>query len=202
MTTTATVSNLSASHAEPTGRSGEQGLVLRARSDPDAYARLYLHHYPAIVGYLYRRTGDHAAAEDLAAETFLAAWRSIHKYQHRGLPFRAWLFRIATNKANARDRARRSRQRLHRAFALVQGREHEPLLDQTLDQREDLELLRAAMDRLSPTHKAVLALVHFECLHLSEVASILGVPKGTIKSRLSRARASLKRELGRLGVRL
>lgn len=175
-------------------RTGEVALIERARTDPDAFEMLYRRHYPAVVGYLYRRTGDEASAEDLAAETFLAAYKAIGRFEQRGIPLRAWLLRIATNQANARDRRRKARERMMRGLRLLH--KHEP----SERPRDEMELLHAAMDRLAPAHRTVLALVHFEGLPLETAARVLGVPEGTVKSRVTRARAALRSQLERMGV--
>lgn len=179
-------------HAGEAG-SGEAVLIERAKSDPDAFELLYRRHYPAVVGYLYRRTGDEAAAEDLAAETFLDAYKAIGRFEQRGIPLRAWLLRIATNQANMRDRKRKARDRMLRGLRLMHKREscERP--------NDEMELLHAALDQIAPAHRAVLALVHFEGLPLETTARVLGVPEGTVKSRLTRARAALRDRLERMG---
>ena len=78
----------------------EREAVARAQRDPRAFAALYRAHYDAIGGYLYRRTGDAHATEDLLSEVFLKALQSLSRYRSRGVPFRFWLLRIATNAAN------------------------------------------------------------------------------------------------------
>ncbi len=69
----------------------EAELIERARHDRDAFARLYRNHYAGVLGYLYRRTGDSHAAEDLVSEVFISAMQGLPRYQHRGTPFRYWL---------------------------------------------------------------------------------------------------------------
>ena len=103
----------------------ERDLIEQARHDRDAFAQLYRRHYAPIAAYVYRRVGDSHASEDLVAEVFIAAMRSIRRYRHRGLPFRSWLYRIATNTVNRWSRKRR------RAgwFAAIRGADHrEPTL--------------------------------------------------------------------------
>lgn len=156
----------------------------------EAFAALYRLHFPAVAGYLYRRTGDPTLAEDLAADTFLAAWKAVPRYQTTQIPFQAWLFRIATNKANALARRERIRRRI---FALLAPRASQT----TLDAKPDL--LIQALARISPAHQAVIGLVYLEELSIAQTARVLDIPEGTVKSRLLRARNSLKRELARTG---
>lgn len=174
------------------GAAAERRLIDHARSDPDAYAVLYRHHFAAIAGYLYRRLGDQHLAEDLAAETFIAAWRALGRYRHTGVPFRSWLLRIATNQANAWARARK-----RESQPPVPERSTNP--DTPSEHAEELRLLHRALRRLSPQHQSVIALVYLESMSLSHAAEVLGVAEGTVKSRLARARTDLRTHIERLG---
>lgn len=173
------------------GLGAEERLLEAARTDPRAFGRLYRRHYAAIAGYLLRRTGDGHLAEDLAAETFIAAWRAMGRYRRTGVPFRAWLMRIATNQANAAARRERSRRRAERSAPPPAGAGAGP---------DERELVHAAARALRPDHQAVIALVHLESMSLNRAALVLGVPEGTVKSRLARARDALRVELQRLGA--
>ena len=75
----------------------ELSLIDRAKTDPEAFGQLYEIYVDRIYSYIYYRTGSHADAEDLTARTFFRALDSIGRYVHRGLPFSAWLYRIAHN---------------------------------------------------------------------------------------------------------
>lgn len=189
------------SPAEP--RDGAQGeaqsgrpcpdaaIAARAAGDPELFGTLYRRHFGAVAGYLYRRTGDAALAEDLAADTFLDAWRALPSYRDTGVPFRAWLLRIATNRANRvarRDRVRR------RVFALLAR----PAPTAPAGDDGTAELYEA-MARLRPEHQAVLSLVHLEGMGVEQTGQVLGVATGTVKSRLHRARHALRHELTRTG---
>lgn len=176
-----------ASAADWTDVDGEQSLIERARHDRRAFAVLYRRHYAAVAGYLYRRTGDVHVTEDLVADVFVSALRAMPRYRQRGRPFRNWLYAIATNAANRWARRRR------RWF-------HEPLNDQTAtaaeeDRHHAAGEAQQALLALSPKHQAVLTLHHVEGLRVEEVAAILGCRVGTVKSRLSRARAQLRARL-------
>lgn len=166
-------------------------LALLARDDPSAFSPIYRRHYPAIVGYLHRRLGDAHAAEDLAADTFIAALKGIHRYRPTGAPFRAWLLRIATNLANNHVRVAARRRRRLRS---IEGRQQV-----RADAMADLELARHALHGLSPDHQAVLSLHHVEGLSVEETAGVLGCRPGTVKSRLSRARDAYRRALKERG---
>ncbi len=172
----------------PTSGRGERALIDQARHDPEAFGALYRAHYRAVAGMLYRRTGDEHAAEDLAAQTFINAYRSMGRYRHTGAPFRAWLMRIAIHEAHRW--ARRSRRRREvETGATPNGR--------TPRDESAGEEVRAAIRALSQGRQDVLTLVYFESMTVAGAAQVLGVPEGTVKSRLARAREALKAELGR-----
>lgn len=167
----------------------EAGLIADARRDPDAFARLYERHHNAIYRYLCRRTGDAHEAEDLAGEVFLAAMQNIGGYRDTGAGFRAWLYGVATNKANrwARDWRRRRRRPMPAEL---------PGVADTV--RDDASLAQAALLALTPRLQAVITLHYLEGLRVEEVAAAIGRPVGTVKSRLKRGRDAMRRELERL----
>jgi RNA polymerase sigma factor (sigma-70 family) len=161
----------------------EAALVSRAKRDPQAFAALYRQHYVAIAGYVLRRVGDQHLAEDLTADVFLAAVRSLSGYRHRGVPFRAWLYRIATHTVNRWARRNRFYQTLPQSLTYEESN------------ADDSKAARLAMLSLSPKHQAILALHYLEGLSVEEVASVIGCRIGTVKSRLSRARVALRTQL-------
>ena len=113
---------------DPAVLDGERELVERAKRDSQAFALLYRRYYPAIAGYIYRRVGDRHTAEDLVAEVFLAALRHLPRYRYRGVPVRAWFYRIATNEVNRWAR-KRGRSPLHGApFGQVRDRDRQARL--------------------------------------------------------------------------
>lgn len=173
----------------------ERELIERAKRDRGAFAALYRRHHPRIAGYIYRRVGDAHLAEDLAADVFLAALQTLPKYLYSGAPLSAWLYRIATNRVNRWARRERSRamQRLDETTVTPQpagnGEPHGAVLTR--------DYVRTALLTLAPRHQAVLALHYLEGLPIEDVAAALGCRLGTVKSRLSRARALLRRRLER-----
>jgi RNA polymerase sigma-70 factor (ECF subfamily) len=169
----------------------DSALAARAVGDPEQFGVLYRRHFGVVAGYLYRRTGDAALAEDLAADTFLAAWEALPRYRDSGAPFRAWLLRIATNRANLAARRERLRRRMVGYLVRASAPERDA----------DTGELYEAMGRLRADHQTVIALVHLEGLSVEQTAQVLGVAVGTVKSRLHRARESLRSELARTGGR-
>lgn len=183
------------------GRAGgdEAGLVARAqRGDEAAFAHLYRAHYAAVVGCLYRRTGDTHAAEDLAGDTFLAAFKALPNYRVTQVPLKMWLLRIATNVAN-RWAGQRSKLGLVRVVSADGAAESSvaPPADAQAEHRAAMEEAQAALLALAPEHQAVVSLHYLESMSVEDVAATLGCRVGTVKSRLSRAREAMRRELER-----
>lgn len=155
-------------------------LIERAKRDPDAFGDLYRLHYVDIAGYILRRVGDPHLAEDLAADTFIDAWRAIPRYRNQGIDFQHWLLRIATNRVNRWARRKRREHPVARVPELT--------CDDIEHSREVTELLLT----LRADHQTVLCLHHVEGLGVECIARILDVSPGTVKSRLHRARTAMR----------
>lgn len=184
---------ISASTLNWTCRDAEQELVARARHDSGAFAEIYRRHAHAIGGYVYRRVGDVHTTDDLVAEVFLAAMRALPRYRIRGVPLRAWLYRIATNTVN-----RWAGRNKWRRFVRLEGDAVDARVDAAAGRGEsnaDAEAARQALWSLSMKHQSVLALHYLEGLPVEEVAVVLGCRVGTVKSRLARAREALRMRL-------
>jgi RNA polymerase sigma-70 factor (ECF subfamily) len=173
---------------------GEARLIERARRDREAFAELYRAHYAAIGAYLFRRCGDAHAAEDLLSEVFLAALRALPRFEVRAVPFRAWLYRIATHAANRfmRREARRP-EAIEEPAALVDERSERLTVGDAAGQRA---WVQRCLRRIAPNHQAVLVLHHVEGLSIEEIAIALRCRPGTVKSRLARGRVALERVMG------
>jgi RNA polymerase sigma factor (sigma-70 family) len=169
--------------------------VLWARSregDADAFAHLFERHAKAIYNYCFRRIGDWGAAEDLLSVVFLEAWRRRRKElpPDKVLP---WLYGIATNVVRNRRRAER---RYRAALARMPAPRFEPDFGDEIDARlDDERLIRRALEllgELPAPQQDVLVLCDWSELSYEDTALALGVPVGTVRSRLSRARAALR----------
>ncbi|GAA2229989.1 hypothetical protein GCM10010232_15340 [Streptomyces amakusaensis] len=163
------------------------------RGDPVALGELYDEHAQVLYRYALRVTGDWAEAEDIVSATFLEAWRGREKLHPDGGTPRPWLLGIATNiiRRNAR-----SRRRHEIALARVPERGSVPdFADDLVTHLADAEQLRAAhtaLARLRRRDREVFTLVVWAGLDYAAAADALGVPIGTVRSRLSRARARLR----------
>lgn len=179
----------------------ETELVERARSDQAAFGELYQRYARAIYNYVYYRTGNHHEAEDLTARTFQQALGHIESYVDRGLPFSAWLYRIAHNLvANwHRDQARRmvvSIDELGTAGAHVEPL-HDTMqpLEMLAEDHEQRDRLLAAIRRLPADRQQLLILKFVERLSNAEVAAIMGRTEGAVKSLYHRTLVALRDEL-------
>ncbi|MFN0059808.1 MAG: RNA polymerase sigma factor [Planctomycetota bacterium] len=177
----------------PSECASDDDLVARAAHDRSAFAELYQRHYRAIGSYLFRRTGDHHATEELLSDVFFAALRGLRRYRARGLSLRAWLYRIATNEANRWARRRRRRRRLYSLEDVVV--EVPDRGDASPTATGGFARLHSALWSLPVRHQAVVALFYLEELSVEEIAQVLATRVGTVKSRLARARETLREKL-------
>ncbi|MFD7532696.1 RNA polymerase sigma factor [Streptomyces sp. NPDC059849] len=165
--------------------------------DRNALGELYDEHAQVLYRYALRVTGDWAEAEDVVSATFLEAWRSREKLRPEGDSLRPWLLGIATNimRRNARTRRRRDI-----ALARAPQRDSVPdFADDLVTHLADSEQLRAAhtaLARLRRRDREIFTLVVWEGLDYVAAAEALGVPVGTVRSRLSRARTRLRELAG------
>jgi RNA polymerase sigma factor (sigma-70 family) len=160
--------------------------------EPDAFGVLFERHARAVYNYLFRRTADWALAEDLTSVVFLEAWRrrtNVRLERELALP---WLLGVATNVL----RNKRRTQRRNRAALKRLPREHaHDFADEAngrLDDERQMQTVLRAIAELPRREQDVLALCAWAELSYEEAAVALGVPVGTVRSRLSRARARIR----------
>ena len=144
-------------------------------------------HIPPLRRYARALTGDHAAAEDLVQDTLERAWKRFRLWR-RGTNLRAWLFAIMHNVFLNQVKASQSRQNQATDSAEV----NLPVTPPPQDERLDLRDLNRALRKLSAEKREVILLIGLEQLSYDEAAKVLGVPVGTVMSRLSRGREDLR----------
>ena len=170
-------------------------LWRQAASGSDAaFGALFERHASAVYNYCFRRVANWAAAEDLMAATFLEAWRRRDEVQLTRESIRPWLLGVATNLIRNDWRSRRRRDAALRRVALTTLTSIDGPADEIAAKLEDERRMKELLHQLSliPTdQQEVIALVLWSELSYEEAATTLGVPIGTIKSRLSRARRRL-----------
>jgi RNA polymerase sigma-70 factor, ECF subfamily len=182
---------------EPTGPGAigvhEDVLVERAcRGDADAFGRLYQLHLDRIYRYVYYRVGLTSEAEDLTEHVFLKAWEAIGRYESRGLPFAAWLYRMAHNAVIDHYRARRPTTRIDETLDLEDERQNPVASAEALFDREELKVV---IKRLNPDQQTVILLRFTEGLSHAEVGRILGKSEGAVRVIQHRALAVMARVL-------
>ncbi len=166
----------------------------RSVTDPAAFDVVFERHYRALHGYLSRRLGS-AAADDVVSETFLVAFRRRRGYDTRYPDSRPWLFGIAINLARSHLRAERRRLTLHSATEPAGLDPQLSAVDRQLSTNERQRLL-GAIAALSRGERDALTLYALAGLTYDEIARALNISRGTVASRLSRARQTLRAELG------
>ena len=174
--------------------------IARSLHDPEQFALVFRRHATQIQRYVVRRIGADAA-DDVVAETFLAAFSQRASYRLDRPDARPWLYGIATNLIGHH---RRAEVRLYRALAKT-GVDPvtEPftdLVDARVSAGSSARRVAAALMRLPAAHRNVLLLVAWGDLTYDEAAVALGVPVGTVRSRLSRARTKVRQALGDMDV--
>ncbi len=174
----------------------EDATLARASTgDKDAFGELYERYAERIFSYIYYRTGNVHDAEDLTARVFQRAMNHIRKYTDRGVPFSAWLYRIAHNLvANwHRDRSRRQEIPIHE-LPVVAAKEEHP--ERSLVRTEEQESLLRLIRRLPPERQTLLILKFVEDLSNAEIGQIMGRSEGAVKSLYHRTLLALRDELG------
>jgi RNA polymerase sigma-70 factor (ECF subfamily) len=175
---------------------GEAELVARARSgDGDAFAALVDAFAEVAFRTAYLVLGDAAEAEDAAQEAFVKAYRSLGRFRE-GSPMRPWLLRIVANTARNRRRSIARRAGLQLRAQAEAPALAEPSPESQLVRDERRQQLLDAINGLPPDDRLVIGARYFLELSESEIAAVAGVPAGTVKSRLSRARTRLAASLG------
>jgi len=164
---------------------GDEDLVLLAADgDAGAFAALYDRHSRAAYSLAYRMTGERHAAEDLAQEAFLRAWRSAGGYRPGRGSVRAWVLSIVRNRGIDQLRSSASRGRTRRkAEAEATGNHPSEAFDRAW-RNHRREWTLAALRNLPREQREVLALLHFRGLTQAEVSERLGLPLGTVKGRV------------------
>ncbi|MCA1624494.1 MAG: RNA polymerase sigma factor [Acidobacteria bacterium] len=179
--------------AEVKNTKQESFWVLLAQSgDKEAFNKLLKAIEKPLYRYVYRLAGEHALAEDILQEVFILIYRKLGWLQEPKL-FRAWTYRIASREA-----FKRLKNEKHWSEQIRDNEVLETIPSQStdsIDKRELLERLSTLIFKLSPASRAVLILHYQNDLPLTEIAEILGIAVGTVKSRLAYGLEKLRQEI-------
>ncbi len=174
-------------------------LLLRAKSDPEAFAALYERYVDRMYAYFYYRTGSHEDAEELTSRFFHRLIERLHLFEDRGVPVSAWLYRIAHNMlANwLRDHSRHPVVSLD-AVSLPRPEWQHP--EEVVVAQEEREMILQLVRQLPPERQQLLYLKFVEGLPNAEIGKVMGRTEGAIKSLYHRTLVSLRRQLQKRGL--
>lgn len=167
-------------------------LAAVARGDLTAFEEIYRRHSGAVTGFLFRMTGNPRIVEELLNDVMLVVWRKAGTFAGRSR-VSTWILGVAYRKAlrAVRDLARRpSFVEVEPDMAVERDGPELQLAD-----RERRDRVRAALAELSPEHRAVVELTFYGDLHYREIATIVGCPENTVKTRMFHARKRLREVL-------
>ncbi|MHC4672625.1 MAG: RNA polymerase sigma factor [Planctomycetota bacterium] len=171
-------------------------LIAKARIDPAAFAELYQQHYESIFRYCVHRLFDKTAAEDVTSTVFLKVLENLDRFEGNDRNFRNWLYKIATNTANAYLRKSARKNRLFPRIA-DDNYKDKAAIDHLNNQREEeLADLKKAILSLKPKYQTIVSLRYFDNMELNDIAEILDSSPATVRSQLSRALTRLRKKMG------
>jgi RNA polymerase sigma-70 factor (ECF subfamily) len=175
-------------------------LVREAQRDPEAAGRLYDKYYRRVLAYIYHCTLDDAVTEDLTSNVFLAALAHLGRYKWRKVPFRAWLYRIATNEIRMHYRKQRYARSVDLQTRRGVAEGSAPCADESPAATEEYDLLHKALLELPLKHRTAIILRYFEGRTIAEICDVTSSREGTVKSQLHRGLTQLQEILQRCGV--
>jgi RNA polymerase sigma-70 factor (ECF subfamily) len=176
------------------GIESDESLALKLRAgDSAAGDELVTRYHPALIRYLHRLAGSDHMAEELHQQTWLSVLDHIERFDPASSAggFKAWLFRIATNKTNDHWRSRGRQKAATEGLKLVTDEEL-PAADERLESTEEQEKLKRAIQMLPDAQRQVLMLRYYSNLKFVEIAQMLGCPLNTALGRMHKAVQKLK----------
>lgn len=181
------------------GSIDDQTLIAACRAgNTEAFGVMVRRYQDRLYPTVLRLTGSAEDAQDLLQETFLKAFEKLSKFQGDS-SFYTWIYRIAVNLALSGRRRRRPRASLvegsdgHSGLPVIDPRETDPSLP--LERAERERIIQDALNSLAADHRAVVVMKEYDGLRYEEIGLILGIPVGTVRSRLHRARGELREKL-------
>ncbi len=174
----------------------ELKLIEMAQRQPERFGVLYDRYYRQIFLFVYKRTGDEELAADLVSQVFLKAMVNLPKYQYKGVPFSAWLYRIASNEVSQHFRDKKG----DRVVSIETKSAVRALKDlsENLDDGEAEKLIRIMMDtirEMDPEDVQIIELRFFEGRPFLEVGYILGITENNAKVRVYRILERVKKKM-------
>lgn len=175
----------------------DSALIERAKKEPEAFGDLYERYVGKIYSYVYYRTGNEHDAEDLTARVFFRALKRLPSYTDRGLPFSAWLYRIAHNLVANWHRDQSRRKIVPLDDTIVSGLQAEAP-EYAAETHEEQEFLLSTIRQLPAERQQLLILKFIEHMSNAEIGSVMNRSEGAIKSLYHRTLLSLRDDLEKL----
>lgn len=168
-------------------------MIAAAQKDRNAFGLIYDKYFERIYLFIFKRVGDEDLAGDICQETMLKVMFNIHKYEDRGVPFSAWLYRIASNEVNLFFRQKKKNTTVE-----VQEKHLKDLMQEgdlgKLESEEDQEKLVQMMSRLKPEHTEIIELRFFLEYSFKEIADFYNITEANAKMRLYRILEKMKQD--------
>ncbi|MCP4442156.1 MAG: sigma-70 family RNA polymerase sigma factor [Aureispira sp.] len=169
--------------------------IQAAQKNPAAFRVLYSRYYEPIFRFVYQRTGDESLTSDLTSQVFLKAMQNLHKYSHKGVPFSAWLFRIASNEI-----AQHFRKANKNRVVTIEDQNVSDIKEEYEDKAElevNIGLLKEVIKTLKPDEVQILELRFFEKRPFKEIAEILDITENNAKVKIYRLLQKMKKRFSK-----
>lgn len=183
----------------------ERELLDKIKKNPELFSALFNLYYKPIFGYILRRSGDFDNTADLAAETFYKAFQHIHRFSYKGISVKVWLYRIATNEINMFFRNKKKQDSLFERIDFENKKMFQLFLQEDrmeleieLHKHEQFLTIQKQLKTLSIKYQEVISLKYFEGKSNKEIAEILNLREGTLKSLLSRGLEKLREKCNQI----
>lgn len=172
----------------------EHLLVEAAKKNPRRFALLYERYYEPIFVFIYKRVDEEEASADVASQVFLKAMLNLKKYQFKGVPFSAWLYRIAINEVNQYFRESKAK----RAIS-VESHHIADMMEEVQEDATDLNINRMleVMKHLKPEEVQMIELRFFEKMSFREVADVYNITENNAKVKMYRLLTKMKKMMGK-----
>jgi RNA polymerase sigma-70 factor (ECF subfamily) len=180
------------------GSEADRELVERAKQDPNAFGELYDRHFQQIYRFVYSRTRDQSAAEDVTSEVFMKALRSLPRYQDTGRPFTAWLYQIAVNAIADRYRSAKV---THDLDEMRDISSPGPSLEDLAARRDEMRQIWTVVEALPGPQRTAMVLKFQEDMKIEDIAMAMSKSPGAVKLLIHRGVSRVRREMAgsRLG---
>jgi RNA polymerase sigma factor (sigma-70 family) len=181
----------------------DKELLDKIRDDPSNFSEVFRLYYKPLFGYIFRRTGDFDDTADITANTFLKAFTAINSFTYRGISVKVWLYRIATNEVNQFFRNRKKADSIFEKLGdnseyinLLSHDKEE--LEAELQKHQQFLLVMESLKALPLKYQEVLSFRYFEGKENKEIAEILSMKEGTLKSLISRGLELLREKCNQI----